>query len=269
MPKSTESILPISTPSSPSTTSPTPLTPAPNLHLTSRPSLLRTEPVVFVGEFFGTFMFLFLALAGTQIAITSATSNPAVAPAENPSQEVSKLIYVSLAFGASLAVCAGMWGDVSGGMFNPAVSLALCLTRSMSCIRAVHAMVAQVVAGICAAFVVEAMLPGTLPSSTKLDASISVVRGLFLEAFLTAHLVLAILMMPPSPTKPAMVGLTLFVAEMCGVYYTGGSLNPARSFGPSVVTGFQGYDWVYWVGPGLGAGLGAGVYGVVEIVKRK
>jgi aquaporin rerated protein, other eukaryote len=52
-----------------------------------------------------------------------------------------------------------------------------------------------------------------------------------------------------------------------GVRYTGGSLNPARSFGPAVVTGsFDGYHWIYWVGPALGALLAAGVHAFVKAV---
>jgi aquaporin rerated protein, other eukaryote len=126
---------------------------------------------------------------------------------------------------------------------------------------------AQLIAAIAASYVVSALLPGALPVSTKLDPTISTVRGLFLEMFLTACLVLAILMLPAGPFKPALVGLTLFAAEMAGVYYTGGSLNPARSFGPDVVSGFQGYHWIYWVGPLLGAALSAGVYWILHLLR--
>ena len=74
-------------------------------------------------------------------------------------------------------------------------------------------------------------------------------------------------MLPSGPMKPALIGLTLFVAEVCGVHYTGGSLNPARSFGPAVVVGFTHYHWIYWVGPVLGGALGAGVFKTVEFLK--
>jgi aquaporin related protein len=133
--------------------------------------------------------------------------------------------------------------------------------------RAIHTVIAQLIAGICAAFVISALLPGPLPTATKLEPSMSVSRGLFLELFLTAQLLLSILMLPSSPLKPALIGLTLFVAEVCGVYYTGGSLNPARSFGPAVVVGFTHYHWIYWVGPVLGGALGAGVFKVIEFLK--
>jgi aquaporin related protein len=124
-------------------------------------------------------------------------------------------------------------------------------------LRAAHAIFAQLLGAICAAAIVSALLPGPLPVATKLEPSISITRGLFLEMFLTLQLILTILILPSGPSKPIGIGLSLFVGELCGVYYTGGSLNPARSFGPAVMTGFPGYHWIYWVGPAMGAGLGA------------
>lgn len=77
---------------------------------------------------------------------------------------------------------------------------------------------------------------------------------------------LAILLLAAEKNKatfiaPIGIGLALFVAELLGVYYTGGSLNPARSFGPDVVLKtFSHYHWIYWVGPLLGAIIAAGFY---------
>ncbi len=66
---------------------------------------------------------------------------------------------------------------------------------------------------------------------------------------------------------PIGIGLALFVAEIAGVYYTGASLNPARSFGPCVAgASFQGYHWIYWVGPCLGAFIAAGYYHFVKFM---
>lgn len=64
---------------------------------------------------------------------------------------------------------------------------------------------------------------------------------------------------------PVGIGLALFVAEMTGVYFTGGAVNPARAFGPSVVAGsFPGHHWIYWVGPLMGALLSSGFYKLVK-----
>ena len=67
---------------------------------------------------------------------------------------------------------------------------------------------------------------------------------------------------------PVGIGLALFVAELVGVFYTGGSLNPTRSFGPCVVTRkFPGYHYIYWFGPMMGTLLAYGMYKIVKSVE--
>lgn len=94
---------------------------------------------------------------------------------------------------------------------------------------------------------------------TQLAGGTSVAQGLFIEMFLTSLLMLAILLLAAEKHKatfiaPIGIGLALFVAELLGVYYTGGSLNPARSFGPSVVlrtfSSYRKFDLIgrlYWM----------------------
>lgn len=97
----------------------------------------------------------------------------------------------------------------------------------------------------------------------------SIPRGLFLEAFVTSQLILTILMLEAGASKPFYIGLSLFIAEICSVYFTGGSLNPARSFGPACVVGFTSYHWIYWLGPMLGAGVASGAYALINWVRRE
>ena len=67
---------------------------------------------------------------------------------------------------------------------------------------------------------------------------------------------------------PVGIGLALFIAELGGVYYTGGSLNPARSFGPCVANkGFPTEHWIYWVGPCLGAVIASGFYWFIKALE--
>lgn len=64
---------------------------------------------------------------------------------------------------------------------------------------------------------------------------------------------------------PVAIGLALFVCELPGVYFTGGSLNPARSLGPAVVVkSFPGYHWIYWLGPCFGALLAYAFYTLMK-----
>lgn len=123
-----------------------------------------------------------------------------------------------------------------------------------------------------AAGVVSAMFPGPLDVSTVLGGGMSIAQGLFLEMFLTAILVFAILMLAAEKHKathlaPIGIGLAFFLAELVGLFYTGGSLNPARSFGPCVVTHkFPGYHYIYWLGPLMGSLLATGFYKLFKVM---
>jgi aquaporin related protein len=128
-------------------------------------------------------------------------------------------------------------------------------------------------AGICAAGVVSAMFPGELNVSTTLGDDVSIAQGVFMEMFLTSMLIITIFMLAAEKHKatflaPIGIGLALFVAELVGVFYTGGSLNPARSFGPCVVTrNFPSYHYIYWFGPVMGTLLAYGVYKIIKMVE--
>ncbi|EFQ88452.1 hypothetical protein PTT_15676 [Pyrenophora teres f. teres 0-1] len=240
----------------------------PEDHWSRRHRVIRNEINAFLGELIGTFMFLSLAFAGTQIALNAAGSTT-LNSSGNTLPDVGKLLYIAFAFGVSLAINVAIFADISGGNFNPAVTAALFLTRKIQWYRALHTIAAQLIAGMIAACFISALFPGPLIIATKLDPSMSVTRGLFLEAFVTSQLILTILMLEGGPSKPFYIGLSLFIAEICSVYFTGGSLNPARSFGPSVVVGFTSYHWIYWLGPLLGAGLASGAYSLIDFLRQE
>lgn len=141
------------------------------------------------------------------------------------------------------------------------------------------------------------MFPGPLAVETTLGGGTNIAQGLFIEMFLTCELVFVILMMAVEKHRatfaaPVAIGLALFLAEMIGmsfpflplsdfdradadksvnktgVYFTGGSLNPARSLGPAIVNHhFPGYHWIYWLGPALGALLACGFYKLLQALR--
>jgi len=147
----------------------------------------------------------------------------------------------------------------------------MCLIGALPWFRGSLLFFVQILGGITAAALVSCMFPGDLTVQTTLGGRTTVVQGLFIEMLLTAELVFTIFMLAAEKHKgtfiaPIGIGLALFVAELTGVYFTGGSLNPARSFGPAVLNasagsgtneggnvGFHNYHWIYWVGPLLGA----------------
>jgi len=231
------------------------------------PNRVRNEFIAFMGEFGGTFMFLFIAFSATQVANASAPATADNTLTQTPN--TSNLLYISLAFGFSLAVNAWAFFRISGGLFNPAVTLGLLLIGALTPLRAGLTFIAQMIAAIAATGVVKGLFLGPLNVNTTLADGTSAKQGLFIEMFLTAELVFVIFMLAAEKHKatflaPIGIGLALFVSEMCSVFYTGGSLNPARSFGPAVVTGFHKEHWIYWLGPFLGTLLAFGFYELMK-----
>lgn len=229
-----------------------------------------------VGEFLGTFLFLFFAFAGTQCV--KLAYDPFKNNQTNAGEAVATaglLLYVALSFGISLAVNVWIFYRVSGGLFNPAVTLGVVLLGAMPPLKGAILVVAQLLGGIVAAALVEAMLPGDLAVNTGLGGGITTVQGFFLEAFLTFELTLTIYMLAVEKHRatfmaPIGIGLALFIAHLAGIFFTGASLNPARSFGPAVVTrDFPTYHWIYWIGPCLGSVAATGFYKLLLILEYK
>ncbi|KAF2083852.1 aquaporin, partial [Saccharata proteae CBS 121410] len=235
------------------------------------PDGARNHFIAMCGEYVGTVLFLYFALSGTQVAnnINTSDGQSVAQTGANPQQ----LQYIALAFGFSLAVNAWVFFRISGGLFNPAVTFGMCLIGALPWIRGLLLFFVQILGGITAAALVACMFPGPLTVQTTLGGGTTTTQGLFIEMFLTAELVFTIFMLAAEKHKgtfiaPVGIGLALFVAEMTGVYFTGGSLNPARSFGPAVVNhDFNHYHWIYWLGPILGSIVAAGFYKFIKTLE--
>ncbi|KAK3331468.1 aquaporin-like protein [Apodospora peruviana] len=250
------------------------------LPMLSLPGTVRNNVVATLGEFVGTFLFLFFAFAGTQVANMSP---PRAGSSTDP--DPINVAFISVVFGMSLMANVWAFYRVTGGLFNPCVSLlssplwcvtmALYLVGGLPGIRSCLVVVAQLLAGIAAAGVVAALFPGPMLVNTTLGGGASVVQGLFIEMFLTAQLVFVIIMVAAEKHKstflaPVAIGVAFFLCELVGVYFTGGSLNPARSLGPAVVNhSFPGYFWIYWIGPALGSLLACGFYVLLKYLRWK
>ncbi|PWN50089.1 aquaporin-like protein [Violaceomyces palustris] len=228
---------------------------------------LAADLIACLGEFVGTFLFLFLGEGGAKTASVSHFVST-ISPDERPTSLGSETVmFVSLSFGLSLAVTCWMFFRISGGLFNPAITFALYLVGAVPVRRASMLVVAQLLGGIAAAAMVEVLTPfkGTA-SVVKLEKGVTVVQGLFLEAILTGALVFSVLMLAAEKHKsthmaPLGIGLTLFVCHLFGVLWTGSSLNNARALGPSVVERtFPHYHWIYHAGPLIGSLMAVGFY---------
>lgn len=180
---------------------------------------VRNHFIAMCGEFTGTFLFLFFAFTGIQVANsqTQGSVSTTIAQGSNPAQ----LLYISLSVGFSLGVNAWVFFRISGGLFNPAVTLGMCLVGAMAWVRGGLIFISQIIGAITAAGIVAVMYPGQLNVRTSLGAGTTKTQGLFIEMFLTAMLVFTIFMLAAEKSKatfvaPVGIGLSLFIAELAG-----------------------------------------------------
>ncbi|KAK2756603.1 aquaporin [Colletotrichum kahawae] len=226
----------------------------------------RNKIVSTLGEFCGTFLFLFFSFAGTQVA-------NGVAAANASEDTLTVILFVALSFGVSLTANVWAFYRVSGGLFNPVVTLALVVCGGLPPLRGLLILPVQIIAGICAAGIASAMFPGPLVVDTLLGNGTNTAQGFFIELILTTQLVFVILMLAVEKHRstflaPVGIGVSFFLSELVGVHFTGASLNPARSFGPAVVNReFPGYFWIYVFGPTFGSLLACLLYAVLRYLR--
>ena len=114
---------------------------------------------------------------------------------------------------------------IEGGMFNPAVAIAMFVTGGLGLLRLGLVIVAQLLGSVAASALVVGLLPGDgIAATTGLADDTSVVRGLFIEAFLTAELVFVIFMLATEKHRatavaPVCIGLALFICELMCAYH--------------------------------------------------
>lgn len=190
------------------------------------------------------------------------------------------VIAVALAHGLAIMVLMAAIAKISGGHINPAVTFAAAITGKMKVSTAALYVGGQVIAAILGALLLKGVIAAPLEFGLGVHELGSTAEpvlfledqfgggagaGLLVEAVLTFMLVFVVfatVMDPKGLTHlaPAAVGLTYTVGQLVAIPLTGGSMNPARSFGPAVAANIWGDHWVYWLGPLIGAGIAAIVY---------
>jgi len=175
------------------------------------------------------------------------------------------LVHAFLLFGLIV-----MFGVVSGGHFNPAVTLAAWVIKRISSLDAAIYMLAQFIGGIAGAFLTKGLLLDEGRATHYGAAQVSGLlankfAGSIVEAVGTFCLVLVILAAVYSKKSlkdwaPLAIGTTLGFIVMVGGPLTGGSFNPARWFGPALVGSTWGGVWPYLLGPIVGSLLAAAVF---------
>ena len=211
-------------------------------------------------EFFGTFWLVF---GGCGSAVLAAAF---------PEVGIG-LLGVSLAFGLTVLTMAYTVGGISGGHFNPAVSLGLALGGRFEFKDLPGYWIAQVAGGIAGAAVLYIIASGKAGfvaggfASNGFDAlspgGYSMLAVLIMEVVMTAFFLIIILgsthKTAPAGFAPIAIGLGLTLIHLVSIPVSNTSVNPARSLGAAIFadTGALGQVWLFWLAPLAGAALGA------------
>jgi MIP family channel proteins len=179
------------------------------------------------------------------------------------------VLSVALAHGLILALLVSATMSISGGHLNPAVTTGFLVTRRIDPMMAVIHWIAQFLGAIIAAYMLKALYPAnvanlTLLGGQRISADTSLLQAIGLEAIATFFLVFVVFGTAVDPRAPKLggmaIGLTIAADILAIGPLTGGSMNPARSFGPAVVTHVFEGQTAYWVGPILGGIVAALLY---------
>jgi len=215
-----------------------------------------------VAELLGTFMLVFFG-AG------------AVMTTNFPKADFG-LLGIALAYGVALAVGVSATMAISGGHLNPAVTAGMLAIRRIDTKTAGLYILAQLLGAVLAAVALHQILPGGVTKVLALGtpgiaANMTLGNAILAETILTFCLMSAVLGTAVSPEAPKVagfgIGLTQVIATLIGGPLTGAALNPARAFGPALVSGQWISQGVYWVGPILGALVAAFLWEKVLLPK--
>ena len=209
----------------------------------------------YLAELLGTFLFMLIGYAS--IAAFGATGVP-----------TSGLLVVPFSFGFGLLAAIVAFGHVSGGHYNPAVTIAMVLDKRTTPIEAVGYIVAQVIGAIgAAALVMVAVSKDAVAAGiTKPGTGITETGALILETTFSAIFLVVILTASKRAGTLAaiVIPLTLLAIHFAIATLSGASVNPARSLGSALVGGDLAGIWIYIVGPVVGGIIGWGVFRVME-----
>ena len=217
----------------------------------------------YISEFIGT---LVLVLMGCGVAVICNGNDVAI----------------SLAFGLSIVAMAYSVGVISGGHFNPAITLGMYIDKRIKGFDAVSYVIAQVLGAIAGSLLLYFILSSTFIGTANLGANgfgelsatnITCFGAIVVEVILTFIFVYtALVVTHDKDNKYAglVIGLTLVLVHLIGINLTGTSVNPARSLAPALLLGGKAFSqvWVFILAPLLGAALAGAVYKLLNTRKK-
>jgi len=180
------------------------------------------------------------------------------------------VLFIALAHGGAIGLGVYAFGHVSGAHINPAVTIPMIITRKIGIADGIGYIISQLIGAVAAAATLKAILPelgakvnfATQGGPSDLLNN-SVGSAFALETILTFFLVTVIFMVAVhKKSTPGIQGIAIggmiFLIHLVAVPLTGASVNPARTFGPALISGFWEFHWLYWAAPILG-GIIAGL----------
>jgi aquaporin Z len=218
----------------------------------------------FVSEFIGTFALVFVG--GAAIMVVS------------QSNSASGLLQIALAHGLVLAVFISALMRISGH-FNPAVTFGFLVARRIDPMMAGLYMVAQLLGAVLAAYLLKATFPAEVFAATRgggqaISLDVTATQAWILEAVATFFLTFVVFGTAVDPKGPNVIaglaiGLVVTLDILAIGPLTGASMNPARSFGPALVTGIYEGQFVYWTAPIIGSIVAALLYETLYIPRGR
>jgi MIP family channel proteins len=227
-----------------------------------------SKPQKLAAEFWGTFVIVLASVAavcGDQFALINRQTAGSVAT-------ISALnigpLGVALAYGFAFASMTAAVGNISGGHFNPAISVGFWATRRLSTFDALSYCIVQLGGATLAAYALRFAIPEAIwravaMGTPNLAGGVTRAPAMLIEALGAFVVTFAVYATTNSAGRtagllPAVAsGLAVTAGSLFAAPFTGGALNPARAFGPAVVAA----DWtnhgVYWIGPLAGGVLAA------------
>ncbi|HTK68225.1 MAG TPA: MIP family channel protein [Candidatus Eisenbacteria bacterium] len=214
---------------------------------------MRLDGKSFLAELIGTFTLVFFG-AG---AIMTQNAN-----------QIVGMTGIAVAHGIAILVMIYAFGHISGGHFNPAVTFAAVVSRRMSPAMGLMYWVAQCLGAALGAWVLLMAWHGPTEAhlgTPTVAAGVSPTLAMCLEGVMAFMLVIVIAgsafdLRASKGFQGLAIGLTLVGNILAGGALTGASFNPARAFGPALVSGYWQDQWLYWVGPLLGGAIAVLVY---------
>jgi MIP family channel proteins len=205
-----------------------------------------------VAEFIGTFALIFMG-AGSIIVFGGGEAD---------------IVAIALAHGLAIAILVSTLGHISGGVFNPALTVGLWATRRLDSASSIAYVGAQLLGAVAGAFALK-LFPEVLGEAANwgtplLGSETDFTQGVIIEVILTFFLMLAVFGTALDPRGPKLggfaIGLVIAMDILAAGALTGAAMNPARTFGPALVNSIWDDHLVYWIGPIIGAVLAALVY---------